>query len=203
MNLAQNVAPAFVTPIVNYRWPDTGALNTTLESLILGLEADGPGVQKSNVGGWHSELDFLGLEAPPVQELRKRLDSFATALRERFSHPQGGTDTAPHRLEGWANVLRRGQYNSVHSHPNASWSMVYYVTGNDNVEAHPFSGKLELLDPRPGAALHYSEESRLGGRIMLNPMPGQIIAFPSWLQHLVHPVFSDSPRISVAVNLLP
>ncbi|NJN46626.1 MAG: hypothetical protein HC808_09265 [Candidatus Competibacteraceae bacterium] len=23
------------------------------------------------------------------------------------------------RLEGWANVLRHGQYNSLHSHPNA------------------------------------------------------------------------------------
>lgn len=201
MELDRYVVPAFVTPIVNYRFDDVEALNAGLAEAILGMEATAAGLQKSNVGGWHSDMHFLQRDVPEIARLRERLEDFGAGLLRRFAVPSGREPQA-FCLEGWANVLRRGQYNTMHCHPNASWSMVYYVTGNEPVEGHPFSGKLELIDPRPGASLSFSEDSSLYGRILLNPQPGQLIAFPAWLQHQVHPSFSDAARLSVAVNLL-
>ncbi len=203
MNLERNTVPCFATPIVNFHWADSDAMNEALSGAILALEAADPGLQKSNVGGWHSQLDFLDSEHAAITELRERLEELFHALTQQFSRKGQKSQLRDLRIEGWANVLRHGQYNSVHCHPNALWSMVYYVTGNDAPADHPFSGRLELLDPRPGASLTYEDDSALYGRLLFNPRPGQVIAFPAWLQHQVHPHFGETPRISVAVNLLP
>ncbi len=203
MNLERNTVPCFVTPIVNYHWSDSAVMNEALSSAILALESSDPGVKKSNVGGWHSQLNFLELEDSAIRELRGRLEEFASALIKQFSRQGSESQDRDLRLEGWANVLRHGQYNSVHSHPNALWSLVYYVSGNDAPSDQPFSGRLELLDPRPGASLTYEDDSALYGRLLFNPRPGQVVAFPAWLQHQVHPHFGDAPRISIAVNVLP
>ena len=199
LDLSRNTVPAFITPVVNYLWQDSEQLNAELAELILAAEANEAGLYKSNVGGWHSAMDFLSRPEAPLVALRERFESFTAALLQQFVQP----DTAPPgcRLEGWANVLRHGGYNSVHCHPNADWSIVYFVTGNPPVADHPFSGKLELLDPRPGAGLVYTENSSLYGRFLVNPHPGQMLAFPAWLQHQVHTCFGQAPRISVAINV--
>lgn len=198
-----NIVPCFSTPIVNCHWNDCAALNAELTDTILKLEGTQPGIQRSNVGGWHSDLEFLGHDCDTVKELSDRLHAFSHSLQTKFTGQVTKSTRSSARLEAWANVLRRGQYNSVHCHPNALWSMVYYVTGNPSLAAHPYSGKLELLDPRPAASITTNDHSTLYPRLLINPSPGQVIAFPAWLQHLVHPLFSDSPRISIAVNLLP
>lgn len=105
-------------------------------------------------------------------------------------------------MAGWANVLRNSQYNSLHRHPNAFRSGVYYVNGNASAEPkHPFSGKLELIDPRSGASLNYMEGTNLYGRCLVNPSPGQMVVFPGWMQHQVHPYFGPGERISIAFNI--
>jgi len=193
------VLPLFVTPVVNYQWPDSNTLNTELRNYILGMEKSEASLSKSNVGGWHSSLDFLSRDAAPIQQLRERLWSFTHDLFQQFSQPGQKLDF---RIEGWANILRQGQYHSVHAHPNATWSGVYYVSGNEEIEDQPFSGRFELLDPRPGASLNYADCSTLYNRFLLNPQPGQMFVFPSWLQHQVHPYFGAEERISIAFNVL-
>ena len=193
------VLPVFVTPVVNYRWPDSDVLNAELREFVLEMEKNEPILNKSNVGGWHSALDFLARDAAPIQALRERLWEFSHNLLQQFSRP-GEKPTI--RIDGWANVLRHGQYHSVHSHPNAAWSGVYYVTGNEEIEGQPFSGRFELLDPRPGASVNYAESSTLYSRFLLNPSPGQMLVFPSWMQHQVHPYFGENERITVAFNIL-
>jgi len=151
------------------------------------------------VGGWHSSLDFLSRDVAPIQQLRERLWGFTHDLLQQFSQ----TEQKPvFSIEGWANILRHGQYHSVHSHPNATWSGVYYVSGNEDVEDQPFSGRLELLDPRPSASLNYADSSTLYGRFLLNPQAGQMFVFPSWMQHQVHPCFGNKERISIAFNVM-
>jgi uncharacterized protein (TIGR02466 family) len=199
MDLSKNVLPVFVTPVVNYLWPDSEKLNEELRETILELEQTSEGVSKSNVGGWHSQQNFLTHDLAPVTEFRERLSQFSEKLLHEFSRP--GVEFT-FRIDSWANVLRHGQYHSVHSHPNAVWSGVYYLTDNEKLEEQPLSGRLELLDPRPGTHLTYADTSNLYGRFLLNPNAGQIIVFPSWMQHLVHPYFGDGERISIAFNIL-
>ena len=199
--VAKHMISAFATPIVNYRWRDTDELNAALRKLVLELEQSEPGVARSNVGGWHSGLDFLDRRDHCVTSLRRRLDAFVSDLNAAVFEKDAGRQPGDFSLQGWANVLRRGGYNGPHSHPNAFWSGVYYVTGNETLDGHPFSGKLELVDPRPGASLGYAEQTRLYGRFLLSPVAGQMILFPSWLQHWVHPYHGDGTRISIAFNV--
>ena len=102
-----------------------------------------------------------------------------------------------------ANLLREGGYCNLHNHGTAHWSGVYYVTGNPSVPGRPFSGKLEFVDPRPAATMLLLEHFTIYGRQILDPQPGTMVAFPSWLQHHVHPYFGPGERISVAFNAIP
>jgi uncharacterized protein (TIGR02466 family) len=199
ITVREHMVPLFATPICNYRWPDCEALNAALAEAILDRESDSPGLVRSNVGGWHSELDFFGWDLDCVRSLKQRIEGYLGALCRATARDPA----APIRfdLEGWANVTREAQYHSVHCHPNAAWSGVYYVNGNQAANAsHPFSGKLELIDPRPGAGLSYSDSTSLYGRFLVNPSAGQMVLFPGWLQHQVHPYFGTGARITVAFN---
>lgn len=190
---------AFATPIVNYRFEDCASLNDELARIVLEQESSDPGVRRSNVGGWHSGTEFLAGGANAIQLLRRQIGQLVVELNASVF-----TSAADRRftVDGWANVLRHGGYNTPHNHPNAFWSGVYYVNSNEPVEGRPFSGKLELMDPRPGASVTYAEDTRIYGRFLLNPVAGQVIVFPSWLQHLVHPYFGSTERISIAFNIV-
>ncbi|MEZ5582774.1 MAG: TIGR02466 family protein [Candidatus Competibacteraceae bacterium] len=199
----KTVLPIFATPISNYRFPDVDAPNETLRAFILQREQSDAGISRSNVGGWHSSTDFFEWDSGCVRELGDRLRAYLQALCRTVARNPDDPASNMFRLEGWANVLRHGQYNSLHSHPNAFWSGVYYVNGNPKPEdEHPFSGKLELIDPRPGASLNYSDHTNLYGRFLVNPVPGQMVVFPGWLQHQVHPYFGPGERITIAFNVI-
>jgi uncharacterized protein (TIGR02466 family) len=194
--------PLFATPIANHLWSDCGDLNRALSTLLHERERQTPSIARSNVGGWHSATDLFDWDAPAVGELAAGIRHYVGALFESVAlDRQAATPTF--RLEGWANILRHGQYNSVHSHPNAFWSGVYYVNGNPAPDGdHPFSGKLELLDPRPGVGMNYVEGTKLYGRFLVNPSPGQMVVFPGWLQHQVHPYFGAGERLTIAFNVI-
>lgn len=115
--------------------------------------------------------------------------------------PQGSR-TFNYRLDGWANVSRHGGYNNVHDHPNCVWSGVYYVAAGEPEPDRPNNGKLELLDPRAGINQIYIEGTVFGGRFVVDPIPGLMVMFPSWLKHLVHSYFGTGKRISIAFNVL-
>lgn len=203
VDIAKTLVPLFATPISNYLWPDSQALNAELTDAIHALAKSDPGIQRSNVGGWHSKTDLLEADIACIRILRGRIEHHISQLMQAVATDAATKPKAKFVMEGWANILRYGQYHSVHSHPNAFWSGVYYVTGNPTPDAeHPFSGKLELLDPRPGAGLSYAEQTRLYGRFLVNPNAGQMVVFPGWMQHQVHTFFGSDPRITVAFNIV-
>ena len=197
------VQMVFPTPIAVHHWPDSDGLNAELSALILAEAARDAGLARSNVGGWHSDMDFLLRPEPCLARLRGRVQAMTDAMTAAMMKP----GKLRFRIEGWANLLRRGQYNSIHLHPNSTWSGVYYVTGNPP-PARPedgdpaYSGKIEFVDPRPGASAAYTVENAMQQRSMLNPEAGTMILFPSWLQHQVHPYFGPEARISIAFNVL-
>ena len=204
--IADLISVAFPTPIVMHDWPDSQALNAALADLIRAEAAGGAALTKSNVGGWHSGMAFLNRQdAPAIARLRHRIRALVSALIPQVMRPPEDGRSLHIAIEGWANILTAGDYNTLHNHPNASWSGVYYVTGNprpaDGEPARPFEGKLEFVDPRPGASLTYADTSTLYGRCMVEPRAGRMVLFPSWLQHFVHPCPAGGQRLSIAFNI--
>jgi len=52
----------FSTPILTSMLPNSGILNVQLQALIYAQKGQSPGMQKSNIGGWHSQDDMMGWE---------------------------------------------------------------------------------------------------------------------------------------------
>jgi len=103
----------------------------------------------------------------------------------------------------WVNIQKAGEYNPPHMH-DGMYSFVIYTKNDmtreeaidnqfDNQKGQSMAGHLELKFSEQNFAnfSHYSHW----------PEVGDIIMFPSWLQHFVHSFYKeDVERISVAGN---
>ena len=157
-------------------------------------------VTRSHIGGFHSSGNILFQNIPALISLRKKVFEKLAAIDAHFYNKK--YSYARTTIESWANVNRFGAYNSIHSHPNSRWSGVYYVTSNPEASLeHPLSGRFEFIDPRPAQSVAYFGENAVDKKYLINPVAGQLLIFPSWLQHQVHPNFDNQPRISIAFNV--
>jgi uncharacterized protein (TIGR02466 family) len=196
----EHVAFTFGTPVSSYLWPDSDALNAALADVILQKEKADRGIARSNVGGWHSQTDLFLWDADCVRTLKDRVTSCALDMTKLVTTGEGQRKINL-QTDCWANVSRRGHYNSVHDHPGTTWSGVYYVSGGNPDNDAPLNGKLELLDPRIGVNVFGREEGLFGGRYFVEPLPGLMVMFPSWLKHMVHPFSGSGERISISFNV--
>ena len=195
----------FATPVVVATLPDAEALNLELGRIILEREQKEAGVQHSNLGGWQSSWDFEAWGGAAA----KRLLDAARELATRMTSDRAGRPVRlAWRCNAWANVNRRGHGNEFHTHPGAYWSGTYYVDDGGIGEDHALGGEFEIQDPRGVAPAMYAPHlgfampggQSAGASELIFPKSGQLILFPSWLQHAVRPYQGDRLRISVAFN---
>ncbi|HET8698561.1 MAG TPA: TIGR02466 family protein [Gammaproteobacteria bacterium] len=110
----------------------------------------------------------------------------------------------PRRLEverSWINVFKPGAQEAQHSHDGSLLSCSYYV------EAPKDCGCIVLPDPI-GARRSYREFTKTVGQdmytrreIAVEPQPGRLVMFESWMPHYVQCNKSDRVRVSIAMNL--
>ncbi len=194
------ISELFVTPLFRRQYPGAAALNRRLEEIVLERERTAPAHNRSNVGGWQSERDLLEWPHPELATLR---DWVVEALKEMTGFALGGQ---PLKIGGslqvmaWANVLRRGNYNRFHNHPGFSWSAGYYV----NLGGAPVSeadGLIEFIDPRGAVNMVATPGRPFDQKVRVRPRAGEMILFPSWLQHYVNAYEGADVRISIAFNI--
>ena len=101
------------------------------------------------------------------------------------------------RIDCWATVLGAGDISAPHVHPGAELSGVYYLQVPDDLL--PGEGVIRLIDPRPGA--RYSKVFS-GQTMNITPTPGQVLVFPSWIEHFVTAHTTGGHRISIAWNVV-
>jgi uncharacterized protein (TIGR02466 family) len=111
-------------------------------------------------------------------------------------HQEGDAYTC--ELSAWANINRSGDYNVPHNH-QCTWAIVYYVRVPPAQGPDRRAGALELLDPRPAAAM--SPAPGQSQRYFVQPRPGRMVLFPGWVSHMVHPFAGPGERISIACNV--
>jgi uncharacterized protein (TIGR02466 family) len=172
-----------------------------LRNQILSDVEHHPGVQRSNIGGWHSAPDLFARSEGCFQELRTLLLSqFQTVLRgEAQVRGTRLPDDLRVEAQAWSMVMRAGEYSAPHHHGEAQWAAVFYVDVGDGGGPEP-AGHLTFLDPR-GARGGADPLGLFAVRQDLRPKDGLLLFFPAWLQHHVHPYQGSRPRISVSCNL--
>ena len=170
-------------------------LNQELERDILAWSNRDKGMIRTNIKGWHSDTNMNELP-----EYAKLVDMLYSA--QRTIYDQEYYESEPFLGNMWANINPPGGMNMPHLHPNCLFSGVYYIKSN------PKSGRLKIMDPRPGAQM-YMPMRKEGdpGRDMwrdanIEPIEGRIIMFPAWLWHSVEENISDDIRISVSFNFI-
>jgi len=98
----------------------------------------------------------------------------------------------------WLNINEKGNYNLTHTHPNTDLAAVWYITDNENA--------LYFEDPliQNRSHLYNNILAQFGqtANKALDCKAGDLIVFPSDVPHGVEEHKLDTPRISVAFNLL-
>ena len=184
----QNIHLAWATPIFDRKWTETAELNTRLRDIILEREGGDQGVRKSVVGGWHSTEDLLSWPHPEMQQLVDMIKQAVIELSGVTSGLEAGKFHGDATFIAWANVLRKGGYNKVHTHPGCVWSGVYYVSIDDDVTSLANQGQIEFHDPRPAVEMVPTPGDSFGKSLNFPPEEGRMFAFPAWLRHGVSPV---------------
>ncbi len=196
----QQFLSLFSTPLMRLVCPGAETANPGLQKLILEKEASEPGQDRSNVGGWHSLPDLLLWQAREIETLNGWITSAVKQMTQMTSRAKSEI-SGKLEMHGWANVSRRGAYNKIHHHPNHAWSGVYYVAIGESDSGSPESGIIEFLDPRFGVDMIDLPGNPFGGKVRIEPAPGILLLFPSWLYHYVNPYHGDGIRISIAFNV--
>ena len=78
----------------------------------------------------------------------------------------------------------------------------YLACINANVPPEGRSGAIEFLDPRVNANAYTIEGAACFNRkFVINPKPGSLLVFPSYLTHWVQPNGDSTDRVTVAFNI--
>jgi hypothetical protein len=108
--------------------------------------------------------------------------------------------------QAWFHITRKGGYQGLHNHQNASWSGIFCVDPGDPVADRQDSGLVRYHDPRSGS-FNYSDAGNLGLRLPYRHggfdivhSAGRLILFPSYVMHEIFAYQGDRPRIVIAFN---
>lgn len=194
----------FTTPLVALPLPDMEETNRAVAELLLAERQSSPGLQRSNIGGWHSRPDLPRREEPCIKTLLGCIVEATRRVTEMLAQDKGHESVPPvqFELQSWAMVMEDGHYTTMHDHGESHWSTVYYVdAGDTDLPDSPKSGLLAFVDPRHcGRAIPFYDST--SSEFAVRPKTGLLVVFPAWLQHYVHTYRGQRPRISVATNLV-
>lgn len=206
-------SPMFAVPFGNVLNPQAPVLNAALRTLFLERAAEGAkwakpdSTMRVNPGLFESHFDLFKWPEPEIEQLRDfcwtHLRQFVTGLG---TLPEAQMAALGISADVWFHVTRRGGYFGLHNHAMASWSGVYCVDAGRDDGTHPDSGALTFANPFSMAAM-FLDPANAAMRSPYNSFnrsfklaPGQLILFPSWLQHYVQPFHGEGERITVAFN---
>lgn len=195
----------FETPILHGKLSDAEPMTAALEAAIRRRRDEHPGLDRSNVGGWHSSTDMLQWGGPAAAKLADL--SIRTA--KRLSHFEARDPaTVEWSIRMWANVSPAGALNMSHAHPGVLWAAVYYVA-TGGAPGEDIGGELYFEDPRFPVPLMTFPGFRMVGidgapqpvERRIAPARGNLVLFPAWLRHGVRPHTGTGERISIAMNI--
>jgi len=127
----------------------------------------------------------------PIGEYRRALGTAA-------AHPLSARNSGKTRYTGaWSVRLWRQGYHVNHFHPDGWLSSAYYVdVPPETADPVAQSGWIKFGEPRyavPG----------LRAERYIQPRPGRLVLFPSYMWHGTTAIHGDAPRLSIAFDVKP
>lgn len=196
----------FETPVAQCALQDADVMLEDIRRVVLDKMAGDPGVERSNVGGWHSDVDMLVWGGAGAKKLADTAIGVAKRMTAFHSYTH---DDYLWVCQMWANVSDQNASNHLHIHPGNLWSGALYVDMGGAEEDPGLGGEFYFEDPRFPLTVMHNTQFRFAGADghpapispTFRPKRGEILMFPAWLRHGVRPYKGDKQRISIAFNV--
>ena len=142
----------------------------------------------------YASLDDLPRRDPAFGDLKRLLTRHAAAFARDLSWA-----VKPKLDSLWVNLLKGGGHHSAHIHPHSILSGSFYV------EAPPGSGAIRFEDPRLGQMMAAPQRppdapEALRPFVTIEPAPGMLLLWESFVRHEVLPGKSKAERLSISFN---
>ena len=187
------------TQFMRVRLPGAELANPALSAVIMERNAE---IDDMTVD--YTNDNLFTMDHPAVMWLRQCCDR---AILD-YAGAAGIDYQLEWTLQGWGNVNFRGDYHNLHNHPHSWLSGTYYVNVPDQADAETFRSDLNpasisFFDPRPQANMNAIRgDGQVDPEHRILPVGGDLLLWPAFLHHLVHPNMAEVPRISVSFNVV-
>jgi uncharacterized protein (TIGR02466 family) len=150
--------------------------------------------------GWSRQHRYAGYTSyASLNDLPRRDPAFADFAKLLNGHAaRFATESAfdlgrkPKLDSLWVNLLKASGQHSGHIHPQSLISGTFYV------EVPPGSGAIRFEDPR--LPLMMAARPRPDSFVTVEPRPGLLLLWESWLRHEVLPGTGRGERLSISFN---
>jgi len=156
---------------------------------------------------WSRDKNYRGYTSyASLNDLPRRDPAFADVSRYLVRHAAAFAQECAFdlsrkpRLDSlWVNLLKGGGHHAAHLHPHS------IISGTLYIEVPPGAGAIRFEDPRLPmmmAAPTRREDApqELQPFVTVQPQPGLILLWESWLRHEVLPGSSKAERLSISFN---
>ena len=142
----------------------------------------------------YASLDDLPVRDPAFGDLKRLLTRHAAACAKDLAW-----DVKPKLDSLWVNLLKSGGHHSGHIHPHSILSGTFYV------EAPAGSGAIRFEDPRLPMMMAAPQRRAdapepLRQFVTVEPRPGLLLMWESFLRHEVLPGTAKAERLSISFN---
>ena len=196
-------APEFMTlwptTIMRHRLPGSADANTILAEIVEDLDAGSADMTTDYLAN-----NILEHEHPVLAWLKSCFDRAVTD----YARNAGIDYELDWTIQAWANLNRMGDYHNLHNHPHSWLSGTYYVqvpttetTLSGRSDRNPSA--ISFFDPRPQAnMLAIRGDGQVDPEHRILPSAGDLLLWPAFLHHLVHPNLAREVRISISFNVV-
>lgn len=195
------VRPLFATRLYEAELADKALLQDLAHSIRALAEEDSAGRRWSRQHRYpgytsYASLNDLTKRDPAFAELAKILKRHADAFADECAFERSRKP----RLDSlWVNLLKGAGHHAAHIHPNSIISGALYVEVPKN------SGAIRFEDPRLPLMMAAPQRSKdapedLQPFVTVEPRPGLLLLWESWLRHEVLPGSGRTERLSISFN---
>lgn len=198
--------PLFVTPLYEASFAGEKGFEAFIDQLhdacVAVAEDDEAGQAWAETKGYlgytsYASLDDLAQRDSLFADLKKKLDRHAAAFARDLHFDLAGGKLVMDSF--WINILEPGGSHSGHIHPHSVISGTVYVTIPPGASALKFEDpRLPMMMAAPNRRADAPEG--LQPFVYVQPTPGTILMWESWLRHEVTPNQAEEQRVSLSFN---
>lgn len=180
------------------------SFNAALDEYLVKIHHDRrEHINQTSRNGTKTSGDLFGVGHDMVEKLRVRIDEavadYIAKMAENQSHPLLSRRAQEFRYSGsWSTRLADCGFHTNHIHPTGWISSAYYVAVPDAVkDESEAQGWIKFGEP--------SFDAHIGEAVQrkVQPRPGLLVLFPSYMWHGTIPFHSEQIRTTVAFDVTP